>query len=255
MPDRASEVRWQTLQSLRKEGVRLTGEGTRRQFRSRKPFSAICTLEQRVSAKSPTRQSPSTGPPHGQHSSTEAPKSESPVRESFWPTLRRHILGKTNTTRPVRASCPICLDDVSIAGLPPPQMDDPDGKDGARGSDGRRGADVPRVPAAAVMSAVRHDYEAGDGAAGPERTSIVGGGAADDPRGRALRGPLRAVRVARAVDAAGVERAVAGGRGAARGRVRAVPVHDARRAGGCAARAERRGRPGRVPDGAGGRVR
>ncbi|KAF4970179.1 hypothetical protein FSARC_2776 [Fusarium sarcochroum] len=43
------------------------------------------------------------------------------TEEYFWPILRKHALGKADPNdRPVKGICPICYDQVSIAGLPRP---------------------------------------------------------------------------------------------------------------------------------------
>ncbi|KAK7427185.1 hypothetical protein QQZ08_006298 [Neonectria magnoliae] len=77
-------------------------------------------------------QSVSGGPRPGPSPSIEAPpggcalkeSGESPLRESFWPNLRRYILGDADTKRPLKAWCPICREDFSVAGLPEPQAND-----------------------------------------------------------------------------------------------------------------------------------
>ncbi|KAF4468118.1 hypothetical protein FALBO_4993 [Fusarium albosuccineum] len=51
----------------------------------------------------------------------ETQDSNPPAEEHFWPTLRKHALGKADPSeRPVKGTCPICYIDLSIAGLPPP---------------------------------------------------------------------------------------------------------------------------------------
>ncbi|KAM0218617.1 hypothetical protein ACHAPQ_005890 [Fusarium lateritium] len=41
--------------------------------------------------------------------------------ESFWPNIRKYVLGHTSPNNPpIKGVCPICWDQVSIAGLPRP---------------------------------------------------------------------------------------------------------------------------------------
>ncbi|KAK7413306.1 hypothetical protein QQX98_007816 [Neonectria punicea] len=77
---------------------------------------------QHVSGGPPPTLSPSTEILPGGCALTEC--GESPLQESFWPNLRRYIRGNTDTERPLKARCPICHEDFSVAGLPDPQTDD-----------------------------------------------------------------------------------------------------------------------------------
>ncbi|KAM5360714.1 hypothetical protein ACJZ2D_013592 [Fusarium nematophilum] len=56
-----------------------------------------------------------------QVSGTNPAPPTSPQREVFWPNLRRHALGLAPDAPPVKGSCSICYDDLSIAGLPAPK--------------------------------------------------------------------------------------------------------------------------------------
>lgn len=75
-----------------------------------------------------SNESPSAGElsisPEAANETTDAgsDQAQSPEELSFWPPVRCHIMGLEPAERPIKVTCGMCRNEVSIAGLPAPVM-------------------------------------------------------------------------------------------------------------------------------------
>ncbi|KAF7549331.1 hypothetical protein G7046_g8396 [Stylonectria norvegica] len=58
---------------------------------------------------------------------TEQPATQPVESCSYWPVLKKAMLSNETPETLVKGTCPICLDDISIAGLPAPTTDEENG--------------------------------------------------------------------------------------------------------------------------------